>query len=83
MFTLCLPIVYFMNTMCKKSGLLNNFLASEIAAGGGGSLNKYLQYSYYERIFQMVRLEILIAFTQTQTPPPTPSEGISNFIFPT
>lgn len=34
---------------------------------GRGSLNKYLQYSYYERIFQLVCLEMLIAFTHTET----------------
>lgn len=30
-----------------------------MAAGGRGSLNKYLQHSYYERISQMVSLEII------------------------
>lgn len=44
-----------------------------MAAGGRGSLSKYLQHSYYERIFQMVRLEILIAFSQAETLPlPSP-----------
>lgn len=52
-----------------------------MAVVGGGSLNKYLQYSHYERMFQMVRLEILIAFIQTETRLPT--DGISKFIFTT
>lgn len=48
-----------------------------MAGEGGGSLNKYLQYSYNERIFQMVHLEMLIVFIQTEGP----SDGLPDIPF--